>query len=126
MADYTKPYDMTDEQLIERYNLAWHKAVGNFQLDTEANLLVTEMNRRQMVKTEKYAQEISRKSLFISGLALTFAALSLIFSLLDWFGDKQWQKDQLFELRALHGELISLKDLQTLDSLAMHPQSVQQ
>lgn len=95
MADYTKPKDMIDDQLIDRYEQIWHKAVGNFRTEAKASLLVNELNRRQVEKAGKLSMKISILSLALSVFAILFAGLSVTFSYLDWKGDITWQNQQI-------------------------------
>lgn len=112
MADYTRPQEMSDTELSNRFEQVWHKAVGNFKLEAEASMLLNEINRRQLDQINKINREqveresvanrkISRISLYLSMFAILFAGLSVTFSFIDWRGDLNWQKDQIQELQKI-------------------------
>ncbi|WP_175498442.1 hypothetical protein [Desulfuromusa kysingii] len=72
--------------------IAWARTVGNVQTGNIYSALLSEKASRQNRTTVRW-------SLALSILAVTFALFSLLFSALDWHGDKGWQEDQLAELK---------------------------
>lgn len=112
MEDYTRPKDMSDDQLVKRYENIWHNAVGNFKTEAEANILLNEINYREMQKLNKVSRKISYLSLTLSVFAILFAGLSVILSIIDWEGDLNWQKDQINELKKINKTLNSFDTLQ--------------
>lgn len=82
------PSTLSDKELDEFIPFTWSKVAGNMQAQGSYQALVAEKSARQNQKTV-------RLSLWVSGLAVFFALSSLFFSILDWVGDTDWQKNQL-------------------------------
>ena len=112
MQDYTRPKDMSDDQLAQNYENIWHKAVGNYKTEAEANILLNEINYREMQKVSKLSRKISYLSLILSVFAILFAGLSAFFSFVNWQGDLNWQQEQINELRKINKTLNSIESYQ--------------
>ena len=88
-----KPSSLTNQKLEEYLQAAWIQTAGNMKYgDTYAALLAEKTSRQNKVTV--------RISLGLSILAVILALSSLLFSALDWHGDKEWQSLQIAELRA--------------------------
>ena len=87
-----KPSSLSEDKLNEYLQVAWAKTAGSMKYgDTYAALLAEKTSRQNKVTV--------RTSLGLSILAVIFALLSLVFSSMDWHGDKEWQSSQIDELR---------------------------
>jgi len=92
------PSKFSDQQLEEALLHCWTQASGNFDLGGATTYLIA-------AKTARNTRKTIRWSFITSLVALAFASLSLCFSMIDWRGDKDWQKQQIRILSEIRDSL---------------------
>lgn len=101
----SKPHELSEAKLDEFMQLAWTQTAGNMQSGNVYAALLSEKASRENTATVRW-------SLFLSILAVTFALISVLFSILDWHGDKAWQDAQVKELQILNSYLMKIANSQ--------------
>ena len=96
-----KPHELSNQELEKFMHIAWKMTAGNMQTGNIYAALLSEKESRENKATVQ-------RSLFLSMLAVSFALFSLVFSVLDWNGDKAWQDAQLNELKIQNDNLAQL------------------
>ncbi|MEW8335001.1 MAG: hypothetical protein AB2558_12940 [Candidatus Thiodiazotropha sp.] len=97
----SKPHELSDAKLEEFMQIAWTKTAGNMQVGNVYAALLSEKEARQN-------KSMVKRSLGLSILAVIFALFSLVFSVLDWQGDNDWQTSQLNELQNQSSHLMNI------------------
>lgn len=90
--------DHTDDEL--NFEIShWYKELTGRGVDVATiSALISEQAFRQMKKSSKH-------SFYISIFAISIALVALSFSLLDYFGDKKWQAEQIKALNEIKLEI---------------------
>ena len=99
------PKDYSRKEILEEVNKLYKEAESNQIKPGRVTYLLQRAQLGLNYIESKTSKKINYIVILISMLTL---AGTLIFSLADYYGDKQWQAEQLRELKSLNGINLNL------------------
>ncbi|MDC1174204.1 hypothetical protein OAT67_02340 [Bacteriovoracaceae bacterium] len=109
--------DLSEEEIKSYIKRLIQSGAGNYKDDVVITALIAEENRRS---SEQNAKSNSTFSKVAIGIAVSSLLITVLFSFLDWQGDKTWQDEQLKELKLININLKLISTKQEVQVESIH------
>lgn len=106
MANELPTLDSTDNELESIYNVhsnRFFKWLDEKGISANSSRDIASLAHNELVKRSN--NRFSRKSTILTYSVILLSVVTLSFALLDFLGDKEWQRDQITELELINKNL---------------------